>query len=450
MEKEFPPEPTAELTERELEILKLLATGCSNKEIAQRLVISSNTVKVHLRNIFAKIGASSRTEAAMYAVNNGLAQHKVVTPNSSENEARTQVIQKTDEAFVKRTKSLRWIISLLSSMLFLGMAGWGFYFTHGFGLNIGFKATTSPTLPPTPTALPRWKRMADMPTARSGLAVVAYDNSVYAIGGETLSGITGAVESYNLQSNSWQKRLSKPLAVTDINAAVIGGKIYVPGGRLAPGKATNVLDIYDPRLDQWEQGPPLPLSLSGYAMVAFEGRLYLFGGWDGEEYQNSVLVFDPSRNSWSVRTPMPTRRAFAGAAVVNESIYVIGGFDGSQILTNNEVYTPSQDEDNGTAWSKAADLPEGRCAMGVTSLTDIIYLLGGKSITETPITQLYFVPTTNLWAKLEEPAISIGEGIGLASLGNYLIVVGGRDGQRSINQIQAYQAIYTILLPSIK
>src|SRR5881392_2991306 len=67
----------AELSEREHEILKLVATGASNKQIAQLLVISPNTVKVHLRNIFSKIGAASRTEAALYAMREGLVQISV-------------------------------------------------------------------------------------------------------------------------------------------------------------------------------------------------------------------------------------------------------------------------------------------------------------------------------------------------------------------------------------
>ena len=59
------------LTERELEVLQALASGRSNKQIAADLAVSPSTVQVHLRNIFGKLGVSSRTEAVTYALRNG-------------------------------------------------------------------------------------------------------------------------------------------------------------------------------------------------------------------------------------------------------------------------------------------------------------------------------------------------------------------------------------------
>jgi len=59
------------LSEREMEVLKLAATGVSNKDIAQQLFLSPRTVQVHLGNIFSKLGVASRTEAILYALKRG-------------------------------------------------------------------------------------------------------------------------------------------------------------------------------------------------------------------------------------------------------------------------------------------------------------------------------------------------------------------------------------------
>ena len=63
---------SAGLTAREVEVLVLLARGLSNKQIAGRLVITPKTAGNHVEHIYAKIGASSRAAAALFAVQHGL------------------------------------------------------------------------------------------------------------------------------------------------------------------------------------------------------------------------------------------------------------------------------------------------------------------------------------------------------------------------------------------
>ena len=60
------------LTPREVEVLRMMAEGLGNKEIASRLLISDHTVKFHISSIFAKLGVSSRTEAVMAGIRQGL------------------------------------------------------------------------------------------------------------------------------------------------------------------------------------------------------------------------------------------------------------------------------------------------------------------------------------------------------------------------------------------
>jgi two-component system, NarL family, response regulator LiaR len=66
------PENVEVLTERETEVLRLLARGFSNKEMAQTLGIGEKTVKTHVSSVLSKLGVSSRTQAALHAVRIGL------------------------------------------------------------------------------------------------------------------------------------------------------------------------------------------------------------------------------------------------------------------------------------------------------------------------------------------------------------------------------------------
>ena len=75
------PESPETLTERETDVLRLLAQGKANKEIARALTIGEQTVKTHVSNILGKLGVQSRTQAALHAARIGL-----VTPQDLQRE----------------------------------------------------------------------------------------------------------------------------------------------------------------------------------------------------------------------------------------------------------------------------------------------------------------------------------------------------------------------------
>jgi len=266
-----------DLSKREREILSLVAKGSSNKEIARDLHISTNTVKVHLRNIFTKVGANSRTEAAMYAVNTGIVD---IGGNGSSVNRPAERRQNNRNLFIG--------FGIVVVLLVVGIFG---IFSLREMNNVNQAAANQPIVP----AEQRWEDKAPLSEARQGLALAGYGGELFAIGGETAQEITGLVERYDPNLDEWTMLKVKPIPVTDVSAAVIGGKIYIPGGRTQSGEITDILEIYSPLEELWERGADLPVGLSGYAIVPYEGNLYLFGGWDGETYRNTVYEYNPEQ-----------------------------------------------------------------------------------------------------------------------------------------------------------
>lgn len=435
-----------DLSEREREILRLVATGASNKEIAQQLVISPNTVKVHLRNIFAKIGVMSRTEATLYAIREGLVPH----PAGSMTGAVGQPNGETDHieppmgftAIWGRLGRFRWLAAAAFALIILTAGGLiGLMLVREGGTSAGLPANAN-----APTLAPRWQPRAPLPEARSGLAAAVYESRIYAIAGETAQGVSGAVTVYNPEKNTWSGAANKPTPVSEVEAALIGEKIYVPGGRLASGQPTNKVEIYDPRRNEWEDGAPLPAPRSAYALATFEGRLYLFGGWDGTKVVDTVYEFDPESREWRKRTPLPSARMYAGAVEAAGKILVVGGADGKRSLADVWAYYPGRDASGDQPWEQRASLPEARYAMGIASLADIVYLVGGQGSTA----PLEYPATADQWVEFEAPKESPGWDLALAGVGNFIYAIGGKDGAGVRGTVEGYQAMYTIAIPGIQ
>ena len=71
-ERRYKGDPT-ELSERETDVIQLIAIGLSNKQISEKLFLSEKTVKNHISRIFSKLNVTARTQAAIYAIKSGLA-----------------------------------------------------------------------------------------------------------------------------------------------------------------------------------------------------------------------------------------------------------------------------------------------------------------------------------------------------------------------------------------
>lgn len=443
------------LSEREREILRLVATGASNKEIAAKLFISTNTVKVHLRNIFSKIGVASRTEATLYAIREKIVDVPGFAPE-------TLPEKRADDANAVNPLAAATPISTPISIphtppSYVSIIAIAILVLLGAGIGIFLVATQTqpPPVSASPIARPnpsRWQERAPMLTARDGLAAAVFEDQIYAIGGETTDGITTTVERYTPASNTWAALAPIPTTVTDISAVVVGGKIYVPGGRMDADykQVSNSLQVYDPRRNRWEERAKLPTPVSAYALATFEGKIYLFGGWDGHRYLDSVYKYDPSEDQWSVLTPMPTARGFASAAVIGSRIFVIGGFDGQQAVTTNEEYLPEHDNAQENPWSERAPLPVGRYAMGVSSVSSAIYVIGGENESNTLLPPLEYSQEQDRWLSFQAPFTNAWSSLATVPFGTQLYAFGGKMGKVPTNQTMAYQAIYTIIIPIIR
>ncbi len=461
--------PEVDLSERELEILRLVATGASNKEIAVKLVISPNTVKVHLRNVFAKIGAVSRTEAALYALRTGLVDHLVqpagplviapagaaqpgISPDGGAAEMEGALAslapalplpESTGQRFWRIFMPVAVLLGIVLLVVVIALSR----------INLSPQATAA-----TPTAAAplinaqRWQDEVPLPVARSSMAALAYESSIYIIGGETPNGVTGSTLRMQVGQKQWQQLLDKPTPVADAQAALVGERIYVPGGRLQSGKPTSALEVYDLRLARWESLAPLPAALSAYALAAVDGRLYLFGGWDGQRIVDTVYTYDPETNAWQVETAMSSRRAFAAAVTLEGHILLIGGTDGSRPLDTVQAYFPQRDRAGANPWEDHTSLPEPRAAVGAAVIAGQVYVFGGQGTNDVEggLAPLQYQPLNDRWVNFDRSPVAIGAHPAMVTLDTRLYVLGGQTPGGMSAFDQSYQAIYTINLPNIR
>jgi DNA-binding CsgD family transcriptional regulator len=447
-------EPKEPLTERELEVVQLLTTGVSNKEIAAQLNVSPNTIRVHLRNIFTKLEAQSRTEVTMIAVRNGWveagAQVSGVGDEGSVAELAPvpaqQVDSPTPDAWplapaqpvpvpvpvapnplplppLAVWKRVTIVIALIAALGLTGLALQRAPVATGATESEALlpDGLSDPVIAAQPSEDTRWYPRASVRTARARSAIAAARGNVYVIGGEVDRAPSAEVLIYEPRDDAWQDGGRKPTPVMNTGAATISNTIYVPGGTTPGALATDRFEALDLTSGEWRALPPLPQPLAGHAVVAANNKLYVIGGRSLTGASGAVYAFDPAANRWSALPALPTPRSQLAAAVANGRIYAIGGYDGRRELATCEYFQLSEGR-----WHTCAPMTIPRGGLGLAQVGAGLYAVGGGLTNFIAFNERYDT-VADKWTSVELPSQRLGDwrNMGVASLPTAFYVIGG-------------------------
>lgn len=340
---------TNQLSEREREILQLVATGLSNQQIANQLGISINTVKVHLRNVFGKIGVASRTEATLYALRSGIvAVEAADVPSALPVDAPVPVELADAPALLPSQPAVPTVP--LDDLVVLPAA-----------------ETAAETIAPvvvldhaTPAVTPALDRdqLVAVPAPRLPESAVQADRRPGLLRPAlVLLGLLlfGTLMIASARALGWIEVRALPR---------VGGSVDPVAPSAAPDERT-----------RWQELPALPEPRAAFAVASLSDQIYVIGGENQDGVLGSVVRYDVGFEAWTSLSSKPTPVTDARAVVLGEKIYVAGGRrsnDPADVIATFERYDPRTE-----SWEQLRDMPQPRSGYALATAEGKLYLFGG-------------------------------------------------------------------------
>jgi hypothetical protein len=167
---------------------------------------------------------------------------------------------------------------------------------------------------------------------------------LYTVGGSGGGFDSNLVESFDPMANLWRLDAPMPSARRLLTAVAVdiegSSRIFALGGygttHLPDAGYFRASEVYDPIADAWASRAPMPQPVARAAAVAFDGRIFTFGGENVERAIDAVNRYDPAIDAWTPRAALPAPATGLRAEVVQRRIFV---FTSSEIW----VYTPDND-----------------------------------------------------------------------------------------------------------
>ncbi|MGB1253202.1 MAG: Kelch repeat-containing protein [Candidatus Promineifilaceae bacterium] len=448
------------LSKRERDVWQELASGSSNKDIAEALFISPNTVKVHVRNIRTKLGATSRTEAVTKGIQlNVVEGFRIVEPvapiepepipKPDPPEPEVSPVAKPDPVqpapvlannvdvvsppieveavsapVLQSADSPKYLSVVLFSMLLIGVVfvGW-FIIPEMSGEGLPAMDQPQPTVELDATG---WfeAQSVNVPVSRHTLSSIG--GELYLISGETESGVSAQTLRYKTTEFVWESRADKPTPVRDAASVVIQGQIYVVGGQLEDGSYTNHLEVYSPLGDLWRSASAMPLAAGGGVALVSGDLLYYIGGESEAGPLRDVFVYDPSADGWRPLPSLADARSYAAGGVLANSLVVAGGLNESGELRSCERFDLNQ-----VVWEPCADMLTPRAGASANAIFNELHVLGGGVTGAVSHGEIYDSDRDE-WKLLNMPTLDPAENythLKTATIETNIYIVGGeRDG----------------------
>ncbi len=301
-----------------------------------------------------------------------------------------------------------------------------------------------PTPPPLPTAQPSPPppdgRNRRLPLIALGTVVVLLA-ALAVVGvlvlGKSNSATTAAPPSVTpaVPASAWRTLRPDPTPRQQVATTVADGTVWVIGG-ITQAAASNLMEGYDPAIDTWKTGIPLPVGLSHEMAVTYRGEIIVLGGWEAQGANltavSSNKVYAQRGGGWVELPPMLSPHVAAGAVVVGDQIIVSGGQANGKLNPTTEVF-------DGTRWKRVADLPTPREHLAMATDGTFVYVAGGRDLSSDKNSAALerYDPKADAWTALAPMPAPRG-GLGAAVADGRLVVAGGEEPTSVDNTVFAY------------
>ncbi|XP_071492662.1 kelch-like protein 10 [Diadema antillarum] len=255
---------------------------------------------------------------------------------------------------------------------------------------------------------------------------------LFAVGGWSGGSPTSAIECYDTRADRWvllDTQNNRPRAYMGI--AVLNMKLYAVGG-FDSNQYFNSVRCFDPISKVWTEVAPMNSRRCYVSVAAVGDRIYALGGFDGHTRLKTVEKYDPVNNQWTLIRSMNHHRSDASACHLDGKIVIVGGFNGNECLNSAELYDIEMDE-----WRDLPRMNSRRSGVGAVAFRSSVYAVGGFNGLTRLNTMERWAPGSLQWTVAPSMYIHRSN-FGVAVLDDMIFVIGGFNGITTIYNVECY------------